>query len=140
MQGRYWYRPMRVVRMVLCSLYAIEVTVIVPAVGNFHLRWPTSRVVELCLALFAICWLGIARSQLGRSFSVTPQARHLVTHVLYARSATQCILQTYSAEWAVSPPPYFPPTWKFSVTFIFVSNELISFSLLFCPLNSAHIL
>jgi protein-S-isoprenylcysteine O-methyltransferase Ste14 len=32
-----------------------------------------------------VAWVSIARCQLGRSFSVTPQARQLVTTGIYAR-------------------------------------------------------
>ena len=49
------------------------------------MAWPTTRIAGMCLLLFVMAWVGIARYQLGRSFSVTPQARQLVTNGLYAR-------------------------------------------------------
>lgn len=55
----------------------------------FLARWPgpwnTQRWVGSLLALVGLAFLLTARYQLGRSFSVTPQARELVTHGLYSR-------------------------------------------------------
>jgi protein-S-isoprenylcysteine O-methyltransferase Ste14 len=47
--------------------------------------WPPLRIAGalLCLASFAL--VSLARYQLGRAFSLTPQARTLVTTGLYAR-------------------------------------------------------
>ena len=47
--------------------------------------WSAARSVGLGIALPAAVLLFVARWQLGRSFSVTPQARELVTHGLYSR-------------------------------------------------------
>jgi len=47
--------------------------------------WNSSRWVGLVIAVPAVALLLIARSQLGSAFSLTPQARHLVTHGLYSR-------------------------------------------------------
>lgn len=49
------------------------------------LGWPPMRIVGMCLLLLAMGWIAIARYQLGGSFSVTPQARKLVTTGIYAR-------------------------------------------------------
>ena len=47
--------------------------------------WNVSRWIGLMLALPSAILLIIARYQIGRSFSVTPQARELVTHGLYSK-------------------------------------------------------
>jgi protein-S-isoprenylcysteine O-methyltransferase Ste14 len=49
------------------------------------LAWPPGRIVGACILVLALVWVGIARIQLGRSFSVTAQARRLVTTGIYAR-------------------------------------------------------
>src|SRR5262249_15355108 len=48
-------------------------------------EWNVERWVGLALAVPATVLLFIARYQIGRSFSVTPQARELVTHGIYSK-------------------------------------------------------
>jgi protein-S-isoprenylcysteine O-methyltransferase Ste14 len=48
-------------------------------------EWTPARWVGLCIAIPSAVLLFIARWQLGRSFSVTPQARKLVTHGVYSK-------------------------------------------------------
>jgi protein-S-isoprenylcysteine O-methyltransferase Ste14 len=48
-------------------------------------QWNAMRVAGLALAIAGFVLLTIARAQLGASFSVTPQARRLVTTGLYSR-------------------------------------------------------
>ena len=47
--------------------------------------WSAARWTGLGIAVPAAVLLFVARWQLGRSFSVTPQARQLVTHGLYSK-------------------------------------------------------
>jgi protein-S-isoprenylcysteine O-methyltransferase Ste14 len=47
--------------------------------------WSAARWTGLGITLPAAVLLFVARWQLGRSFSVTPQARQLVTHGLYSK-------------------------------------------------------
>ena len=47
--------------------------------------WSSARWTGLGIALTAAVLLFVARWQLGKSFSVTPQARQLVTHGLYSK-------------------------------------------------------
>jgi protein-S-isoprenylcysteine O-methyltransferase Ste14 len=51
--------------------------------------WPTpwnwAHWLGLAIAAPAVVLLFVARTQLGRSFSVTPQARQLVTHGVYSK-------------------------------------------------------
>ena len=48
-------------------------------------HWDAIRITELVLTIFGFGLLTIARAQLGNSFSVTPQARALVTTGLYSK-------------------------------------------------------
>ena len=47
--------------------------------------WTATRVLGLLVMLPALALWCLARVQLGKSFSVTPQARELVTQGLYSR-------------------------------------------------------
>jgi protein-S-isoprenylcysteine O-methyltransferase Ste14 len=47
--------------------------------------WNGARVVGASFVLLGLALVFTARVQLGRSFSVTPQARTLVTHGLYSK-------------------------------------------------------
>ena len=47
--------------------------------------WNAQRWVGIAIAVPSVVLLFIARFQLGHSFSVTPQARELVTHGLYSK-------------------------------------------------------
>ena len=47
--------------------------------------WSAAPIAGLALSLSGLALLTLARMQLGNSFSVTPQARRLVTHGLYSR-------------------------------------------------------
>ncbi len=76
---------MRVIHTVLLVLAVIEVTFVVLVTRTVQLAWPPMQIAGMCLLLLVIAWVGTARYQLGRSFSVTPQARQLVTNGLYAR-------------------------------------------------------
>jgi protein-S-isoprenylcysteine O-methyltransferase Ste14 len=47
--------------------------------------WTTLRIAGVIVAIAGYCLFITARLQLGKSFSVSPQAKRLVTHGLYAR-------------------------------------------------------
>lgn len=76
---------MRLVYSALFVLAAIEVVMLVLLTRSAHVPWPPIRIAGASLLLLTVTWVGIARFQLGRSFSVTPQARKLVTTGVYAR-------------------------------------------------------
>jgi protein-S-isoprenylcysteine O-methyltransferase Ste14 len=62
------------------------VVVIVILVVTFRPgEWSNARWVGLCIAIPAAVSFLVARWQLGTSFSVTPQARALVTHGVYSK-------------------------------------------------------
>ena len=50
-----------------------------------RLPWTTLRIVGLVIMVVFLVLLTIARLQLGRAFSITPQARLLVTHGVYSK-------------------------------------------------------
>jgi protein-S-isoprenylcysteine O-methyltransferase Ste14 len=50
-----------------------------------HGPWPPLRIVGALLCLVAFALVSLARYQIGRAFSISAQARHLVTTGLYAR-------------------------------------------------------
>ena len=60
-------------------VFTVALVVLRPA------KWDLIRVTGLLLTFFGIGLWAIARAQLGNSFSVTPQARALVTTGLYSR-------------------------------------------------------
>jgi protein-S-isoprenylcysteine O-methyltransferase Ste14 len=69
----------------------VLITVVV-GVALYFLVWPHRPVAWTIMPIVGACLLGpgfilwsIARIQLGNSFAVTAQARHLVTHGLYSK-------------------------------------------------------
>lgn len=48
-------------------------------------HWTITQIIYLLITLFGLVLLTTARIQLGTSFSLTPQARKLVTRGLYSR-------------------------------------------------------
>jgi protein-S-isoprenylcysteine O-methyltransferase Ste14 len=62
------------------------VALLVLALASFRPgEWNTLRWVGLIIAILAAVPFFVARYQLGKSFSVTPQARELVTHGIYSK-------------------------------------------------------
>ncbi|MGH9782037.1 MAG: methyltransferase family protein [Candidatus Acidiferrales bacterium] len=47
--------------------------------------WTTHQIVGMAIAVPAFCLWALARLQLGRSFSISAQAKELVTHGLYSK-------------------------------------------------------
>src|SRR6266478_3162968 len=67
-------------------VFQLCAVLIVISLAVFRPRpWSAARWTGLGIALPAAVLLFVARWQLGRSFSVTPQARQLVTHGLYSK-------------------------------------------------------
>lgn len=72
----------------ITPLFALQFCVVLIVIGIVLLRpgvWNAARMAGLCIALPAAVLLFTARWQLGQSFSVTPQAKELVTRGLYAK-------------------------------------------------------
>lgn len=76
---------MRVDRWILLPLVIFEIAIVVIVSRTAHPAWPHARILGMCLLFLVVAWVAVARFQLGRAFSVTPQARHLVTSGLYGR-------------------------------------------------------
>src|SRR5207249_1810308 len=67
-------------------VFQLCAVLIVISLAVFRPRpWSAARWTGLGIAVPAAVLLFVARWQLGRSFSVTPQARQLVTHGLYSK-------------------------------------------------------
>jgi len=47
--------------------------------------WTTSQIVAMAVGVPAFCLWALARLQLGKSFSISAQAKGLVTHGLYSK-------------------------------------------------------
>ncbi len=59
---------------------------LIAAIWRFHPPvWGAMQTIGLCLLVVGFVFWTVARFQLGSSFSVTAQARQLVTHGLYAK-------------------------------------------------------
>ena len=87
--GATWQYPERLSldRMKLNLFQRLVATAVFTAVA-WHERlgpWPPLRVAGAVLCLTAFALVSLARYQLGSAFSVSAQARHLVTTGLYAR-------------------------------------------------------
>ena len=64
---------------------ALQIIGHIPALWIWGNSSPSLRAAGIALALVSFGLLLTARAQLGSSFSVTPQARALVSHGLYSR-------------------------------------------------------
>jgi protein-S-isoprenylcysteine O-methyltransferase Ste14 len=92
----------------------VILVIVVPLVGipiliyEFaHPPWRPLRVAGLALMIPALALLTVARFQLGNSFSMTPQAKNLVTHGIYSR---------------IRNPIYFFGTFVFVGLFLFLER------------------
>ena len=68
-----------IVSQVLASIVLLGFIVFWPGM------WNGQRIVGSVLVVIGVALLSLARFQLGRSFSVTAQAKNLVTHGLYSK-------------------------------------------------------
>jgi protein-S-isoprenylcysteine O-methyltransferase Ste14 len=71
------------------GVYIVMQVVPTVALIAFLVLWPGSwdgqRIVASMLLIVGLALLSLARFQLGRSFSITAQAKKLVTHGLYSK-------------------------------------------------------
>jgi protein-S-isoprenylcysteine O-methyltransferase Ste14 len=103
---------------------AVILVIVVPLVGIAILihefarpPWSPLRIGGLLVMFPALALLTLARLQLGNSFSVTPQAKILVTHGLYSR---------------IRNPIYFFGSFVFAGLFLFIERPYLL--LLLAPL------
>jgi protein-S-isoprenylcysteine O-methyltransferase Ste14 len=75
-----------------------------------HPPWAPMRIAGLVLMIPALILLTISRIQLGNSFSVSPQAKQLVTHGIYSR---------------IRNPIYVFGTFVFAGLFLFLERPLL---------------
>jgi protein-S-isoprenylcysteine O-methyltransferase Ste14 len=76
---------MRLVHWSVLVLGVVGTVILVCGKGSTYVGWPPARIAGFCLLLLVFAWIAVARFQLGRAFSVTAQARQLVTTGLYKR-------------------------------------------------------
>jgi protein-S-isoprenylcysteine O-methyltransferase Ste14 len=76
---------MRLVHWILFALAVLGTVIAVYGARSANAEWPATRIAGVCLLLLVLSWIVLARIQLGRAFSVTAQARQLVTTGLYKR-------------------------------------------------------
>ena len=72
----------------ITPFFIVQFCLVLIAISAVVLRrgeWNAPRIVGLCIAVPAAVLFFTARWQLGKSFSVTPQARELVTWGLYSK-------------------------------------------------------
>jgi protein-S-isoprenylcysteine O-methyltransferase Ste14 len=72
----------------ITPFFILQFCLVMIAISAVVLRpgaWNGARLAGLCIAVPAAVLLFTARWQLGRSFSVTPQARELVTWGIYSK-------------------------------------------------------
>ena len=75
---------MQAAKSVLLLLFMILVLTVV-FMASRDLPWTPMRIAGAIVAIPAFILWFIARVQLGKSFSITPQAKELVTHGLYSK-------------------------------------------------------
>jgi protein-S-isoprenylcysteine O-methyltransferase Ste14 len=69
-------------------LFILQFCVVLVVISMIVFRpgdWASARWAGLCIAIPSAVLLFTARWQLGSSFSVTPQARELITHGIYSK-------------------------------------------------------
>jgi protein-S-isoprenylcysteine O-methyltransferase Ste14 len=63
----------------------LSIAVLLAFIAIWPGTWNERRIVGSVLSIVGLALLSLARLQLGRSFSITPQAKKLVTHGLYSK-------------------------------------------------------
>ena len=70
---------------IFTGLQVVACLVLIWLVVTWKAPWDFQRYLGTALVGIGICGIAVARYQLGRSFSLTPQARQLVTRGLYSK-------------------------------------------------------
>jgi len=66
-------------------MQVVAVAVLLWIVFSHPGPWDARRAIGTALLVTGIAGIAVARYQLGKSFSVTAQARHLITHGIYSK-------------------------------------------------------
>ena len=77
MEGRTLY--------VFAALQLVAATTVLWLLIRRAEPWNVERYVGSVLVIVGVACIGVARYQLGKSFSIRPKARELVTHGLYSK-------------------------------------------------------
>jgi protein-S-isoprenylcysteine O-methyltransferase Ste14 len=77
MEGRTLY--------VFTALQLVAATTLLWLLIRWAAPWNIERYVGSVLVIVGVAFIGVARYQLGKSFSIRPKARELVTHGLYSK-------------------------------------------------------
>ena len=72
-------------RHIFTAVQIVSFMILLWVLATWPTPWDLWRYVGTVLCLIGATGIAIARFQLGRSFSIRPQAKQLVTHGLYAR-------------------------------------------------------
>src|ERR1700676_1157216 len=70
---------------VITVLQILAAGILVWALIRLKTPWDAMRYIGTVLAVVGVSLVGVARHQLGKSFSVKPEAHELVTHGLYSK-------------------------------------------------------
>ena|ERR1700704_6769472 len=77
MEGRSLY--------VFTALQLVATTTVLWFLISWAAPWNMQRYVGSLLVVVGVAFVGVARYQLGKSFSIRPKARELVVHGLYSK-------------------------------------------------------
>ena len=72
-------------RSVLLVIFVPLAGIVILVYEFAHPPWSPMRIAGIAMLFPALALLTLARFQLGNSFSLTPQAKSLVTHGIYSR-------------------------------------------------------
>jgi protein-S-isoprenylcysteine O-methyltransferase Ste14 len=70
---------------VFTAAQIVAVAILAWVLVTWKTPWDVQRGAGTVLAVVGVCGIAVARYQLGMSFSITPQAKQLVTHGLYSK-------------------------------------------------------
>ncbi len=88
-----------------------------------HAPWTPIRITGLAIATVAFALLTVARFQLGNAFSVTPQARFLVTRGLYSKIRHP--VYVFSAIGLAGVVLVFDEPWAFLAFAVLVPMQIV---------------
>lgn len=105
----------------------ISMVVIVVAHGLAMLRylhqpWTPLRIAGAVVSLISLTFVLLARIQLGRSFTIRAQARHLITTGLYSRIRNP--IYVFGCGYIVGIAMFLPAWWPIVVLIILIPVQI----------------
>jgi protein-S-isoprenylcysteine O-methyltransferase Ste14 len=91
--------------------------------GLPRMPWTVTRIVGLVMLVVFLILLTIARFQLGKAFSITPQARILVTHGIYSKARHP--VYVFSAFVVVGLALFLNLPWMLLVLIVLVPMQIM---------------